>query len=193
MADRAGSVFVRRNARAAVRWYRLSAAAGNSSAQINLGNLLSTSGRGIRRDDAEALLWYKRALRQGDTGAANNIATVYRDQGDHRRAMFWYLRAAAAEGDAWVEVGVRYYQGIGVRRDALEAVRCYRKAIASKNITEAGRESAMFYLGVAFHEGGGVKQSDARALKWLRLANVDDDFAEARDLIERITKTKQRT
>jgi len=192
LADPNGRVLVRRDVRAAVRWYRLSATAGNDSAQLNLGNLLSTSGLGIRRDDAEALLWYKRALRQGNGCAANNIATVYRDHGDHRRAMLWYRRAVAmGEDEALVEVGFRYYKGIGVRRDPAEAVRCYRKAIASQTISEAGCESAMFYLGVAFHEGYGVKQSDARALKWLRLANIDDDFAQARDLIEKMTDAKK--
>jgi TPR repeat protein len=194
LADPNGRVLVRRDVRAAVRWYRLSATAGNSSAQINLGNLLSTSGLGIRRDDAEALLWYKQALRRGSSCAASNIATVHRDRGDHRRAMLWYRRAVAmGDDEALVEVGFRYQNGIGARRDAIEAVRCFRKAIAGKYISEAGRESAMFYLGVAFHEGCGVKKSDARALKWLRLANVDDDFAQARDLIEKIADAKKRT
>jgi TPR repeat protein len=187
LADLNGRVLVHANARTAVRWYRLSAIGGNSSAQISLGNSLS-NGRGVCRDDAEALRWYKRALRQGDFCAPNNIAAVYRDQGDHRRAMFWYRRAVAiGDDDALVEVGFRYYEGTGVRRDPVEAVCCYRKAIASKNITEAGRESAMFHLGVAFHEGRGVKQSDVRALKWLRRANTDDDFPDAHDLIEKIT------
>ena len=192
LADPQGRMLVRRDVRAAVRWYRLSAIAGDDGAQLNLGNLLSTSGRGVRRNYVEALRWYKRALRQGNAGAANNIATIYRDRGDHRRAMLWYRRAAAmGDGEAWVEVGFRYYEGIGVTRDPAEAVRCYRKALARYYISEAGRESAMFYLGVAFHEGCGVKKSDARALRWLRLANVDDDFAEARDLIEKISTTKK--
>jgi len=191
LADPKGRVLVRRDMRAAVRWYRLSATAGNAFGQIQLGNCLST-GTGVRRDDEEALRWYKRALRQGDCCAPNNIATVYRDQGDHHRAVLWYRRAVAmGDDEALVEVGFRYYAGIGMRRDAVEAVRCYRRAIAGKNITEAGRESAMFYLGVAFYEGCGVKKSDTRALKWLRLANVDDDFAQARDLIEKITEAKK--
>jgi len=44
----------------------------------------------------------------------------------------------------------------------------------------------MFYLGTASHEGRGVKQSNARAVKWPIRANKDDDHAEARNLIERI-------
>jgi TPR repeat protein len=186
VADRKGRVLARPDARAAVRWYRLSALAGHSSAQINLGNSLS-SGHGVRRNDAEALRWYKRALRQGDACAPNNIATVYRDHGDDRRAFLWYRRAVdCGDDDALVRVGYRYYTGLGVRRDPAEAVRCYRKAIIGKAITQAGRESAMFHLGIAFHEGRGVRKSDARALQWLCRANKDDDFPDARDLIEKI-------
>jgi hypothetical protein len=102
--------------------------------------------------------------------------------------MFWYRRAVASgDADALVEVGRRYYAGVGVRHDPEHAVRCFRKAITSNNISQAGREDAMFHLGTAFHEGRGVKQSNARALKWLSRANRDDDHAEARNLIERIT------
>ena len=154
-----GSALVRRNSRAAVRWYRRGAEAGSASAQLNLGNCLST-GRGVRRDDTEALRWYRRALRQGSVSALNNIATIYCDRGDERRAMFWYRRAAACgDDDALVEIGRRLYTGLGVRTDAAEAILCFRSAISSKNITPAGREDAMLLLGEAYREGRGVKQA----------------------------------
>ena len=186
LADPNGLVIAHPDARAAARWFRRSAIGGNPSGQNHLGVCLC-AGRGVRRDDAEALRWFKRALRQSYLVAPNNIASVYSDRGNHRRAMFWYHRAAACgDGDALVEVGRRYYAGVGVKRDPERGVRCFRKAIASKNITPAGREEAMFHLGAAFHEGRGVKQSNVRAIKWLSQANQDDDHAEARNLIERI-------
>lgn len=190
LADPNGVVLVHPDARCAVRWYRQSAIAGNSSGQIHLGACLS-AGRGIRRDDAEALRWFKRALRQSDICAPNNIASVYRDRGQNRRAIFWYRRAAAVgDADALVEVGRGYYTGIGTRRDPDQAVRCFKKAIASKNISQAGREDAMFHLGVAFHQGRGVQKSDVQALRWLSQANRDDDHVEARNLIEKITRAE---
>lgn len=187
LADPDGLVLVHPDARAAARWFLRSANAGNPSGQIHLGVCLC-AGRGVRRDDAEALRWFKRALVQSYPVAPNNIASVYADRGNNRRAMFWYRRAVASgDGDALVEVGRRHYAGVGVRRDPEQAVRCFHKAIASKNISQAGREDAMFHLGTAYHEGRGVKQSDARAVKWLSQANKDNDHAEARNLIERIT------
>jgi len=190
LADPAGLVLVRPDARVAVRWFLRSANAGNPSGQNHLGVCLCT-GRGMRRDDAEALRWFKRALVQSYPVAPNNIASVYADRGNNRRAMYWYQRAVACgDGDALVEVGRRYYAGVGVRRDPEQAVRCFRKAITSRNISQAGREDAMFHLGIAFHEGRGVKQSNARAIKWLSQANKDDDHAEARKLIETITRRR---
>ena len=187
LTDPKGFVFIHPDARAAALWFRRSANAGNPAGQINFGCCLS-AGCGVRRDDTEALRWFKRALLQSDPTAPNNIASVYGHRGNNRRAMFWHQRAVASgDGDALVEVGRRYYAGVGVRRDPGHAVRCFRKAITSKNISQAGREDAMFHLGAAFHEGRGVKQSNARAIKWLSQANKDDDHAEARNLIERIT------
>jgi hypothetical protein len=191
LVDPNGLVLVHPDARAAVRWFRKSAIAGNSSGQNHYGVCLS-AGRGVRRDDAEALRWFKRALRQGCPCAPNNIASVYGDRGNNRLAIFWYQRAVAGgDRDALVEVGRRYYAGVGTKRDPRHAVRCFHKAIISKYISQAGREDAMFYLGVAFYEGRGVKKSDARAIKWLSKANTDDDHAEARSLIEKISKERR--
>jgi TPR repeat protein len=188
LADLKGKTLVHPDARAAVGWFCKSAIAGNCSGQNHLGVCLC-AGRGIRKDDAEALRWFKRAFRRNYPCAANNIASVYQDRRNHRRAMFWYSRAAASgDGDALVEVGRCYYRGLGTKRDPNHAVLCFRKAIASKSISPAGREDAMFHLGVAFHEGRGVKQSSRQALKWLSEANQDDDHPEACKLIEKISR-----
>jgi TPR repeat protein len=105
--------------------------------------------------------------------------------------MFWYRRAVAlGDGDAFVDMGRGYYTGAGVRSDAARAVRCFYRAVASRNITQAGREEAMFHLGVAFHEGRGVRRSDARAIRWLARANRDDDHAGARTLMENIARER---
>jgi TPR repeat protein len=75
------------------------------------------------------MTWYKRAARQGDSSAACNIAQIYANRRNQRRAFFWYERAAAMnDGDALVEVGVRCYEGNGVLRDPKYAFRCFRKA-----------------------------------------------------------------
>src|SRR5262249_2355767 len=113
LVDSAGYVLARRDFRAAVHWFRQSAIAGNPAGQNHLGVCLC-AGRGVRRDDVEALRWFKRALRQGDTCAPYNIASVYKDRANNRRAMLWFQRAVACgDGDALVELGRGYYGGTG--------------------------------------------------------------------------------
>ncbi len=48
----------------AVRWYKLAAAQGYSSAQYNLGAIYANR-KGVLQDDAEAVRWYKLAAAQG--------------------------------------------------------------------------------------------------------------------------------
>ncbi len=49
----------------------------------------------------------------------------------------------------------------------------------------------MYHLGMAYHEGKGVRQSDSLALKWLMQANQADDFPAARTLINLIAGNKR--
>jgi hypothetical protein len=171
LVNRRGATLVPANPRAALRWFRRSAAGGCAFAQNHLGVYLSR-GTCTRRHDTQALYWFKQAFRQGVSVAANNIASIYRDRQNHRRALFWYARAASGgDGDAWVEVGMRYYAGQGVRRNPRYAVACFRKVLRNGNVTQIGRETAMFRLGMAYREGQGVKQSDGTALKWFSMAN----------------------
>jgi uncharacterized protein len=151
-------------------------------------------GRPAKRDEQQALIWYRRAAQQGDSSAACNIAQMYADRRNQRRAFFWYQRAAAMnDGDALVEVGDPYYEGNGVLRDPLSALRCVPKALQSGNghISQAGRQLAMFWIGRAYHEGCGTRKSNTKALVWLSKANVDEDIPEARRLISKIKQNSE--
>lgn len=187
--DPEGDTLVKSNARQAVFWYRRAANHGNSSAQNSLGVCLSM-GRGIRKNEQEALFWLKKAFRHGDPCAANNIATIYNNWENQRRALFWYQQAANRnDDDAFVEIGWRYYYGKGVKRDYQTAIEYYQKAIHSPTITEAGKQNAMYYLGVAYKEGKGVEQSLLLAQKWLEQANCDKDHVRAQQVLQKIAST----
>ena len=186
LADPNGLILVNPDARAAARWFHRSANAGNPSGQIHLGVCLST-GRGVRRDGVEALRWFKRALLQAlplrrttlhaCTGIGETIAV---------RCSGTTVRSPAAMGTHWWKWGAGTTEASVSGATRKQGVDYFRKAIASNNITQAGREDAMVRLGAAFHEGRGVKQSNERAIKWLSQANKDEDHAEVRGLIERI-------
>jgi uncharacterized protein len=148
--DRKGRSIVRRNPRAAVTWFRKAANRGDRTAASSLGYAYDV-GLGTKRNVAQAKRWYQRAARSGDSTATSNLATVYRDAGKARLAFQWWKRAAdMRDGDAAVDVGYCYQYGIGTRKNAADAKRMFRRAIASRDISQYGREEAMYHLAVQF-------------------------------------------
>jgi len=83
---------------AAAALFLRAAKLGNPQAQVNLGNALD-AGYGVAKSFPDARHWYKNAARRGVPEGAFNLATSYRDQGNHRMARFWLERAAQL-GDA---------------------------------------------------------------------------------------------
>ncbi len=185
--DRSGKILVRRSTRKAVEWIRRSAEHGFAPAQNYLGVLLG-DGRGVEKQPREALVWLRRAYQQGDGTAATNIAMTYRENGNLRDAVRWLRKAALSGGDdgAFVQLGVHYYWGKGVRTDHAEAIRCFRRAMRGKNISEAERDDAHFYLGIAHLEGKGVRRSFRMAARLLERANADGDHPPAHRLLQQI-------
>jgi uncharacterized protein len=187
--DGRGKTLVRISPRKAVGWYRRSAQHGSPIAQGALGYLLS-EGIGAERDAREAILWMKRAfVSLGSLSDANNIAITYRQSGDLRQAVRW-LRTAIAAGDEddLVQLGVHLYWGKGIRRDHAAAVRYFRRATNAKRIGEDERNTAFFYLGIAYLEGLGARKSLTMARKCFERANKDDDHPAAQRLLRKTAK-----
>jgi hypothetical protein len=76
------------------------------------------------------------------------------------------LREMALQGlaDAQFNLGMRYYNGEGVAKDALEAVKWFRKA------ADQGLADAQFNLGMRYYNGEGVAKDAVEAVKWCRKA-----------------------
>ena len=75
-----------------------------------------------------------------------------------------HLLAEANRGKAQAqyELGMCYYEGKGVSKDEVEAVRWWRKA------AEQGEAIAQCSLGVCYAKGKGVSQDYNEAVKWYR-------------------------
>jgi uncharacterized protein len=183
-----GKILVMRSSRKALQWYRRAAAHGDTAAQNNLGVILS-SAKASREDRREALMWLKKAARAGDACAVSNTAIMYRESGDLRRAVYWFMKHAALGDDgARIQLGIHYYWGRGIRASHSSAVSCWRKATRGKNLSEADRDDAFFYLGIAYLEGKGVRPSLQTARKWFQRANVDNDHPAALRLLNQTAK-----
>lgn len=81
------------------------------------------------------------------------------------------FRAAAEKGDTNCQynLALMYEQGIGVEKDAKQAVAWYRKS------AEQGNSNAQFNLGVLYENGRGTAVDFAKSNQWYRKAAVQGD------------------
>jgi TPR repeat protein len=180
--DANGRILVRRNAPYAFRLLRRAVESGDENAAGSLGYAYDV-GQGTKRNVAQAIRWYRRAVRLGDAGSANNLAIVYRDAGKAVLAFKWWERAAdMRDGNAAVDVGYCYQYGIGTRKNTAKAKRMFSRAIASKDISQSGREEAMYQLAVQYIDEGKRKF----AFPLLKRATADGDFPEAASILDQL-------
>jgi TPR repeat protein len=130
---------------------------GDPSSQLNVGYFFD-QGIGVARNEAKALYWYRRAYARKVAGAGANIAMIFRDGGETRRAIQWFLRAAKRGDDgAFLEMAKIYLGG----REDVEIAKKYLLIVAKSNsVSEAESEEAEKLL--AKLNVGGEKPSRKR-------------------------------
>ncbi|HZI12977.1 MAG TPA: hypothetical protein VE153_21525 [Myxococcus sp.] len=106
----------------AFRLFLRGAQAGEPSCQLNVGCLYDV-GKGVRRSRERALYWYRKGARRREGPAANNIATLYRDEGRPRLAARWFEKAVAwGDYDALLELAKLYLGPLKDRSRARRAL-----------------------------------------------------------------------
>ena len=132
--------------RSAFRLILAAAKLGDPYGQQNLGYFYDV-GIGVKPNRAAAMHWYMRAYRQGDCCSANNIGTIYRDEGDSTRALEWFERAVdLGDTDANLEIAKIY---IREKNQVVKAARHLRRVIKAKagmDVTIASHEEAQRLL-----------------------------------------------
>jgi len=84
-------------------------------------------------------------------------------QRDYETAMQkWRPLAEDGNTSAQVNMGVMYFEGLGVARDYEEALKWYKMAALK------GHAEAEYNLGVAYAQGRGTQQDQREALRWYR-------------------------
>ena len=88
------------------------------------------------------MYWYRRAVRQGQAAAANNIGTIYRDEGRLRLAIRWFAKAAdLGDGDALLEMAKLYAGPLDEGPNARRAAHAGAQVQASEPSTARSRRS----------------------------------------------------
>jgi TPR repeat protein len=133
--------------RKAFELFMRSAELGDTGSQVDVGYFFD-NGLFVKRDRKRALLWYRKAYLQGDAGAANNIATVYRELGQTKKMLWWFRRAAAmGDIDVLLQLGNRYERGDGVPKDLEKSKVFYRRVLKSTYATKDDKAHARNRLG----------------------------------------------
>jgi TPR repeat protein len=99
-------------------------------------------------------------------------------QNETDRKQFEKVKAKAEAGDAnsELELGLRYFNGEGVTKNKVEAVKWYLKAAEQNN------HFAQYNLGNLYYNGDGVVKDYAEAVKWYRKAAEQNDVRAQSDL-----------
>jgi len=194
LCNKAGETVVPKKLKQAFHWYLLSAKQGNESAQVAVGNALST-GVGTERDFEKAIRWTKKAIKQGAAHAAYNLGTIYRDLQKPKLAFKWYCRSAKmGDNDALLEVAFCQLFGFGTKQNPKEAYKIFTRILEfnfPKEICENTNEEAQYWLGILHLLGiGSVKRSVKKARKYLEAANKDGDHKQANNVLNLIGKTE---
>lgn len=127
------------NLRTAFQIFLKAAKAGNAASQLNVGHFYD-EGIGVRANRPAALYWFKRLYRRRkDAAAAANIGTIWRDQGNSKRALRWFEKAIGlGDEDANLDIAKLYLS----QQDIDKAIPYLEKTLKSNNITEASAEEA---------------------------------------------------
>ena len=157
-----------KNAKEAVRLYRLAAEQGNANAQINLAFCFA-NGKGVEKDEEEAVRLYRLLAERGNAYAQTNLALCYQHgigvkQDAKETVRLYHLAAEQGNAHAQINLAHCYGKGEGVKQDAKEAVRLYRLAAEKENA------HAQMYLALCYEKGQGVEKDEKEAVKLYRLA-----------------------
>jgi len=118
---------------------------------------------------------------QGPKGSFDPVALVAhgkdREKVKDYLSAFSLFRQAAEFGnaDAMNRVGVMFEKGVGTQRDAVEALRWYRKAAESGDGMTAQNGLGMYNVGSVYENGKGTSQDYQEALNWYRRAAAVGD------------------
>lgn len=194
---------VRQSDAEAVQWYARAVEQGSPAAMCNLA-YMHENGLGTRRDAARAVQLYLQSAEAGYDEGMYNAGLIYESgrpeasvAANEERARDWFRRAA----EAGHEDALLRYVGLSLppmpvvpgqenrKGSAGQAFEKGLKASQERDYFSAfdewyyaarqGESSAMFNLGLLYHNGWGTEQSDAEALRWWYTAARATGKAEA--------------
>jgi hypothetical protein len=166
--------------RDALRYLKMSADHGNTSAQIEYGNLLY-KGFYVEKDLVEAAKYYKMAADRGDALGQNNYGTCLRygagvDKNQEEAFKYFKLSAELGEVSAQTNYAVSLYYGEGTEKNIAEATAVFKKA------ADRGCPYSQFNYGCCLVNGEGVERNLLEASRYFGKVSCNEKDPELYNL-----------
>lgn len=163
----------------AFEWYKKAAEQGFDYGEYEVGRCFYF-GFGVKKDIHKALEWFKRAFIQNLIESIYYIGECYIELNNFTEALKWY-RKGAEKNDTNCQnaIGVRYFNGEGVKKSNPDAFFWFRRA------AENGNALGERNLGYCYMNGFGTSKNLDEAERWLRKA-VEDGDESAQELLDEL-------
>lgn len=152
---------------------------GDATAQYYIGAMYD-DGLGVAIDHAKAFAWYLKSAEQGNVDTQYNVGLMYADgegvKQDLNKAIEWYKKASdnGDAGGSQNNLGLLYLEGYNSKKEDGQTIPVdYAQALHWFKIAAIEYENpeAQVSLGYSY----GVAQSSTNALKYYRLAAMQDN------------------
>ncbi|CAI4222801.1 unnamed protein product [Auanema sp. JU1783] len=153
-------------------YYKFLAEKGESSAQVGLGQLFLSGGRGVEQNFELAFKYFAAAADNGHPSAYAHLGKMYLDgtpftPQNNASAFNFFLRSAEKENAVGqAGLGLMYLQGRGTKHNLEKAYKLFNYAALKENGADG-----QLYLGEMYYTGNGVKRDFKTALKYFQLAS----------------------
>ncbi|KAL4002881.1 Sel1 repeat family protein [Acanthocheilonema viteae] len=154
-----------------LNYYKYLADKGDLQAQVSLGQLYLTGGRGVEQNMNLASQYFSTAAQAGSTNAYAYLGKMYLDgtsaTPQDNATAFQFFKKAADKGNPVGQSGlaIMYMYGKGVKQDYTKAAKLFTLA------AEQGWVDGQLNLGYLHFRGLGVKRDFKLAIKYFQLAS----------------------
>ena len=176
---------IEENESLAFKWYYKAYENGSPDVATRVADFLS-EGIHCQQNIALAIELYQKGIENGDSIAANNLAVVYKDQQEYKKAFEFYKIAQHLGKTSSLQLALCHHFGIGTEKDVRKSFEIFNDiANESSEYINCQYEidEANYFLGSIYLDGEIVEKSIIKARTFLQLANADDDHRSAQELL----------
>jgi uncharacterized protein len=169
----------------AAQFFKQAANQGNGKAATKLGFMYET-GQGVKLNLDSALSFYKQAAKLKDGNAYLELARIYQEDKllpQNFELAAQYSKDGMALGNTVCQnkLAYFYFKGLGVQQSYTKAFALYKPLVDKWDV------NAMYFLGLCYRNGYGVKANEAEAIKWLQKAASYNDYQAKHELAVELT------